>query len=328
MKARANPALIGGFVVGAIALATTAIVVLGSGRLFSDTVELVAFFPGSVNGLAVGAPVKFKGVVIGRVREIRIAVDEAAQLNFRIPVVFEIDPAKLTQRGASVTATDIRDKALLGDLIDSGLRAQLTPESFVTGVLYIELDIHPDTPAEMHIDGKSEWREIPTLPTTIERAASTLTQILDKIEDLDLDGLFNSLTTTIDEVNKVLGSPEVENVFGNLNKVLATADEASVSVRDLARSTRGSIDDISRSAQRTLDDATVTLSRLDDTLVEVRGALSSVSGLVESESPVVFQIGETLQALTDAARSLRRLADSIERNPSTLMFGRTEEATP
>lgn len=328
MRARANPARIGAFVVGAIALSVTAIVLLGSGRLFADTVEMVSFFPGSVNGLAVGAPVKFKGVDIGHVREILIAVDEASQADFRIPVVYDVDPARLTRRGSTLTAESLRDRAVLGELIDSGLRAQLSAESLVTGVLYVELDMHPGTSVDLHLDPGSARREIPTLPTTIERAASAATQILSKIEELDLDGLFAKLTDTIAEVNHLLASPELKNVAGNLNKVLKAADEAAAEVRDLARSTRGNLDGVARSAQRTMDGAAQALTALDGTLVEARLALDAVAQLVAPESPVIFQVGDSLRALGDAARSLRRLADSLERNPSALLFGRAEEEAP
>lgn len=328
MKARANPARIGAFVIGAIALAVMAVVALGSGRLFADSVEMVGFFPGSVNGLSVGAPVKFKGVEIGHVNEILLAVDEVSREDFRIPVIFELDPAKLTRRGSALTAESLRDRAVLNELIESGLRAQLSAESFVTGVLYIELDVFPGTPFQMFLPADSPRREIPTLPTAIERAASAATQILSKIEELDLQGLFTKLTATVTEVNQLLASPELNNVAGNLNKVLQAADEAAEEVRKLANTARGNIDGVARSAQRTMDGATESLVVLDATLVEARGALDQVAQLVSPESAVVFQLSDTMRAMSDAARSLRRLADSLERNPSVLVRGRAQEEDP
>jgi paraquat-inducible protein B len=325
MKARANPALIGGFVVGAIALGVIAVVLLGSGRFFSNNVEFVALFPGSINGLAVGAPVKFKGVEVGRVTRVQIAIDEAFAEDFRIPVFFELDPAKLTRQGAPIDRRDLRDRELLADLYKQGLRAQLVPESFVTGVLYIELDMHPDTPSELQLGADSKLREIPTLPTTLERAASAATQILAKIDEIDFDGLVAALNNTVVEVNKLLASPELKDVSKNLNKVLTAADEAIESVRTLATSARGDINGLTRSAQHALDGTAKTLEKLDSTLVEARKTLDSLGGLVEPESPVIYQVGQTLQSVDEAARSVRRLADTIERNPSTVVFGRSVE---
>ncbi|HSU89803.1 MAG TPA: MlaD family protein, partial [Sporolactobacillaceae bacterium] len=72
MGKRVNPALIGTFVLGAIGLIVTAVVIFGSGRLFRKSHEFVIYFGGDINGLRVGAPVKFKGVEIGQVKKIRL----------------------------------------------------------------------------------------------------------------------------------------------------------------------------------------------------------------------------------------------------------------
>ena len=60
MGRKANPAMIGAFVVGAVILAVAGILIFGSGQLFKHTSQYVCFFPGAVNGLNVGAPVKIK----------------------------------------------------------------------------------------------------------------------------------------------------------------------------------------------------------------------------------------------------------------------------
>ena len=78
MGSKANPAVIGAFVVGAIALAVIGLLVFGSGQLFKNTTRIVCFFSGDTMGLNVGAPVKFKGVEVGSVTSIRIRITEQA----------------------------------------------------------------------------------------------------------------------------------------------------------------------------------------------------------------------------------------------------------
>src|SRR6185295_10960648 len=108
MGSKANPAVIGAFVVGAIALAVIGIVVFGSGQLFKSTTKAVCFFSGDINGLSVGAPVKFKGVAIGSVSDIRLRLKgetnyltaESVADGLRIPVVIQLDNDKLIEEGA------------------------------------------------------------------------------------------------------------------------------------------------------------------------------------------------------------------------------------
>src|SRR5437879_4028103 len=107
MAKRANPAFVGTFVIGAIALAIAAVALLGSGSLFRTTHEFVCFFDGNVNGLRVGALVKFKGVEIGEVRQILLSLNAAtgpaavgSSSVIKIPVVIELDEGRILKRGA------------------------------------------------------------------------------------------------------------------------------------------------------------------------------------------------------------------------------------
>ena len=98
MNKKISPTLIGAFVIGAIALLVIAIIVFGSGRLFKQTREFVLYFETSVNGLRVGAPVKFKGVEVGSVKNIVLQLEKDTQVA-RIPVIIEIDLEKLQAGG-------------------------------------------------------------------------------------------------------------------------------------------------------------------------------------------------------------------------------------
>ena len=99
MNKKMSPAMIGAFVLGAVALIVIAILVFGSGRLFRQTRTFVLYFDSSVNGLRVGAPVKLKGVEIGSVKDIRLLVGQGTAGD-EIPVIIEIDLKKLTRRGS------------------------------------------------------------------------------------------------------------------------------------------------------------------------------------------------------------------------------------
>ena len=130
MGKRINPATVGAFVLGAIGLILAAVVVFGSGSLFRKTHEFVIYFGGDINGLRVGAPVKFKGVEIGAVKRIKLRLEQDVnrdngqlRADVRIPVIIELDEEKIVSHGG--TAIDLDDPHTVPNLIREGMRAQL-----------------------------------------------------------------------------------------------------------------------------------------------------------------------------------------------------------
>ena len=130
MGKRINPATVGAFVLGGIGLILVAIVVFGSGSLFTKTHEFVIYFGGDINGLRVGAPVKFKGVEIGQVSRIRLRLEQdinqqngQLKADVRIPVVISLDEEKIVSHGGA--AIDLSDPHTVPNLIREGLRAAL-----------------------------------------------------------------------------------------------------------------------------------------------------------------------------------------------------------
>jgi paraquat-inducible protein B len=117
---RANPKLIGAFVIGAVALLVIGVLLLGGGKFLTQTRTFVAYFEGSVKGLNVGAPVEFEGVKVGSVTDIQLQF-LTAENEFRVPVFIQIEPGRMTQVGRQI---DLHGQ-LLKPLIARGLRAKL-----------------------------------------------------------------------------------------------------------------------------------------------------------------------------------------------------------
>ena len=136
---KANPKAVGGFVLAAVALSVAAVAVFGGGQFFETKRAFVSYFPGSLSGLRVGAPVTLRGVQIGTVTEIWVEA-ELDSLDFKIPVIMEIEMSRL--KGFEAAAYDAQPK--LPSLIERGLRAQLSAESLVTGQLAVVLNFLPE----------------------------------------------------------------------------------------------------------------------------------------------------------------------------------------
>ena len=303
-RRRANPVVIGAFVLGAVALAAGVVVVWGSGRLFRHTVTFVSYFSGSVNGLNLGAPVKFHGAQIGSVTQIRSRLAQAATTKpeaFRIPVWFDIDLQELSELGGPPVELD---RAWMDELISRGLRTQLQLESFVTGVLYLSVDFFPGSPVVLVHADRPEIFEIPTVPTAVERASQVMTKLMTQIENADIDAAVHSITAAVDGVNGLVRSPEV-------SRAVVAAREALESIRRLTNAAQPAV----KGFQATSGSARDSLRHLD-------AALGDLQTLIDTEGPLSVELTRTLVDLGDAARSVRDLASYLERNPNALLVGR------
>jgi paraquat-inducible protein B len=146
MSKRISPAIIGAFVVGSFAILVVALIVVGSGRMFTKPIRFICMFQGNLNGLKVGAPVKVRGVQIGTVAaiELRLLPSQGrirpSVRGLRLPVIIDLDRSQLLARGATGEALETTG---FEDLVKQGMRAQLATESLLTGLLYIDLDLHP-----------------------------------------------------------------------------------------------------------------------------------------------------------------------------------------
>jgi paraquat-inducible protein B len=302
---RANPTLVGGFVLGAIVLALVGIAVFGSGRLFRETHPFVLYFTGSVNGLNPGAPVKFKGVEVGSVKRIQVLFEQTAA-EVRIPVFIELDADKLARAGVHAEFTP----ESIHRAIDQGLRGRLEPQSLVTGLLFVNLDYMPDTEAHF-VGAAGGLPEIPTVPQQIEEATEVVKQIVARLGELDLKALVESATGTLDALRDLAGSDEAR-------RAVVSLDETLLSLRELAKTLETTIGPLGKSLKTTADQT----QHLEKQLSETLGA---VQQLVKPGSPITQQLSTALQDVSAAARSLRQLADSLERNPGAIVRGRSTE---
>jgi len=328
MNKKISPTLIGGFVLGALALLVIAVIAFGSGRLFRKTKEFVVYFDRDVNGLNIGAPVKFKGVEVGSVKNILLQLDQSLEVP-SIPVLFEIDLKKITSRGGTLTL--LEDPAALKVAIDRGLRAQLRTESLVTGVLYIGIDLFPGTPVKFVQAAGSKYPEIPAVPTTLERVEVTAGEILAKLSEVDFKGMMDSVSRAVDGVGQLVNSPALKSALQRLDQMMPKIDQAIAEIRKTTGNLDGNITTLSANFQQTSDaargamqQASLTMKQTDAALKEAEAAMINIRGISDPDSITFYELGRSLREVSAAARSLRLLSDSVQRNPRSLIFGKPE----
>jgi paraquat-inducible protein B len=321
MSRHANPTLIGAFVVGAMVLAITAVLLLGSGDLFVKKPRFVLYFKGSVKGLNVGSPVNFRGVNIGTVTNIQLVMG-MSESDIRIPVIIEINPENFLRGDNMVRQMSEKSKESIDRLIQAGLRAQLQLQSLLTGQLFIQLDFYPDTPVDLV--GDDEYTEIPTIPTPIEK-------ITRKLEDFPVEKIMNNIISTSEGLNALVNSPELHQAVVSLDETLENINRlvTSPELRQSLVSLRAALDDLGK-LTRNLDVRLEPLSSdiramLDETrlaMAQARTTLESTQHLVNDQK-LLYSIDNALTEITAAARSVRELSDFLERQPQSLLRGKS-----
>jgi len=326
---KANPTLIGAFVVGAFVLVIGAVTIIGSGRLFRKSYEFVLYFEGSVSGLREGAPVKYKGVEIGSITKILLQLDEGAEVN-RIPVIINLDANKISSRGVGGS---LADPAALKAAIDRGLRGQLQTESIVTGVLFVALDLVPDSPAKFVQPPGSRYQEIPTISTTLQKAQDILGKLLAKLDDIDFKELLSSLADAVKNIDGLAKSKDLQEAFAGVNRLvnkpelhaaIRSLDQTVLKISQAADGVQKVAGSLDRSVAALSADLKETLTGVRDAVKQIQVTVANVDGFVDPNSPTSYELTKALKELSGAARSLRLMADFLERNPRSLLFGRPE----
>lgn len=315
MAKQANRMMIGGFVVIAVFLMAASLVIFGSGKFFKKTVNCVMFFDGSVKGLSVGAPVLFQGVQIGSVVSIALTVDPT-KLQLQIPIIIEYEPDKFHLKGVDHTPRD--PQKTIPELIDKGLRAVLTVQSFITGQLLIELNFYPGTPVVLKNLNK-EYIEIPTIPSTTQKLA-------DALEKLDLARLQEHLESTLAGVDRFVNNPDLTASLRDLKDTLQSARKLFAKVDrqvdPLAQDVKKTVKDFGKLA-RDIDPRVQELAAsLEKTLSGLDKTLSAVRGVMSQDAPLVVDLETTLKEVSAMSRSLRELTDYLNRHPEGLIRGK------
>jgi paraquat-inducible protein B len=320
MKASSQTA-VGAFVLGGIALAVAAIVLFGKFNVFNPSVRAAVVFQDSIAGLSVGAPVTFRGVRVGAVEAIEIQFDPRTKIAY-IPVNVRLEPSRsmIAQRKAG-------NSVALADLISRGLRAELNVQSFVTGQSQIDLDFDPASAAVFHSD-ITDLPEIPTRPSTLQRATEQLSQLpLRELAD-NTTATLKSLRGLAEKLNRDL-PPLVDSLKTTSDRSVQLVDTARQAVTDLQERLDTTLDAVGQLASagnqqigQRGNDLRSLLTASNQTMGQVRDLLSDLRSLTTERGASRANIDSTLRDLAAAAASMRGFANDVEHDPRLLLTGR------
>ncbi|MDA0346235.1 MAG: MlaD family protein [Verrucomicrobia bacterium] len=332
MSTKPNATVVGIFVLGALAFAVVALIFLGRSAFSRASYRFVTYFDETVSGLEVGAAVKFRGVKIGQVTELKIFLGETEGegVSSRIPVIYEVDKRNFDESMGSLI--DISKPDELRNYIDDGLRARLATLSFITGLMYVELDIvNPDEYPAEYYSQFSEFFEIPTFKGTLAELSDNVTDFIKRFNSVDFEGISLKLIDLLENLNTEILNADLEGLSqslqGTANSFTALAESPEfpklfekmeltlTEYQSLASEIRSAVDPTAEDLQNALQQLTKTLESLEVTT-------SSLHVMVRPQSSVRTNLDHALGSLTEAAESLRSLTDYLERNPSSLISGR------
>jgi paraquat-inducible protein B len=272
---------------------------------YAAKLRFVAFFEDSVRGLAIGAPVEYKGIKVGSVVDVRLEHDER-NAAFRIPVLVDIEPERIVGRGELMKR---EPKEAFQALVKRGLRARLQTGNLVTGQLFVDLDMQPKSPLRLANAGRPE----PELPTvrgaSMEQAMASAASIMAKIDRIDFLALGNDLQGTLQGVNSVVNGPQLQSSLADLAASLASLRKILSAVDGRAEPMAANLEQALIAAREAAEKSKATLTLVD--------------GLIAPEAPLHFQAIRLAQELVQTSRALRSLVEMLERNPQALLLGKT-----
>ena len=340
----------GAFVLGGIVLSIGAVLIFGGAGLFKDRTQFVSYFEGSVSGLNNGAPVVFRGVKIGSVTDVSLWYDPK-DMTFRIPVVFQIERDRISVVGGAV------GKANVKALVEKGLKAQLQLQSFVTGQLMVELDFHSEKETRF-VGGKTHYEEIPTLPTKMQEIAKTLDKfpfdefatkltsaienVASQVQKIQLSKTMENVDKALDEVRRLVetlnnavppitasleeairdGQKLIQRLESEVDPLSKGAEKAVGEVRNMFADTRKLVQKVDGQSGKAMSSLQTALESANVALKRAETALNSLADMTSDNSNLRYQFTGMVEELAAAARSIRVLAEYLERNPDALIRGK------
>jgi paraquat-inducible protein B len=220
----------------------------------------VLTFKESIRGLTVGAPVDFRGLIVGEVAAINLEYDRSSrEINMLVDI--RVYPARLRSKAGKSLPDQKDSRAIMDGMVNSGLRAQLKSGSLLTGQLFVSLDFFPGVP-KAKIVWDANPPQFPTTPGSMVELQATFMKILNKLEKLPLDETvadvrqaLQSLDATLKDADKMVKRldievvPEVRAALEDARTTLGAARQTLSADAPLQQDLRTALRELGRAAQ-------------------------------------------------------------------------------
>jgi paraquat-inducible protein B len=317
MSAPTNKTKLGLFVLLGLAAVVTIAIGIGLDRAHKKTVPYWTYFNESVQGLDVGAAVKFRGVTIGHVAEIGVAPDHRMVAVKCDLIVDDIERMGLVEDGVDPRHTRF--------LVPPDLRTQLGSQG-VTGVRFVAIDFFdPKTDPPPVLSFSPPANYIPAATSIMKTLEETVTKAMDRLPDL-----VDATVTVMARVDRLVAALEREGVSEKAAQAIVHTDAVLTTLDDTLK--RIDRQNIPERAGRTLDELRGAITKMNTVLDRVDGdaglvataqrSIASFGEVGRNANGATRELDETLREVRAAADAIRQLADALERDPDMLLKGR------
>lgn len=320
MTSPTNHFKLGLFVIFVVAIIATSAGALGARTAKRETVPYHSYFNESVQGLDVGAPVKFRGVNIGVVSAIEIGPDHR-----HVDVVMDLDVEDIERMGLTEKpGTHVGDKTRFA--VPSDLRAQLASQG-ITGVKFLLIDYfneqqNPVPPLPFAADENY----IPAAVSLFKNLEDTISQSLDQ-----LPKVMEKLTSIMANIDGAIAELRTKQLPDKIVKVVENADRALGDLRRFMKDTNEA--QIPAKVSKALVNADEAVTKMNSVLARIDGdkglvasahrATDSFGDVGKSANGSIKTLDDTLRDVSEAAQAMRDLAEALEKDPDMLLKGRS-----
>jgi len=248
------------------------------------TLIYVADFEGTQRGLDAGTAVELQGVEVGEVTQAHLTYDNRHH-TLVTRATFYIDPQRvhiMDMPGPASSDPQESVRQWIDKLVGDGLRAQVSSASFLTGLKLVGLEMVPDAP-RAHLEHEGDYVKMPSSPSG------------------DLTAVLQNLQNVLRNIDRATSGPQLGHALQSLDDTLTRLDKVTHDIEPDIKSLIKSLRDTADSAQNTLN---------------------TVQGLMGNTAPTGTDLPRLMRELTEAARSVRGLADYLDRHPEALLRGR------
>ena len=320
MSAPTNHWKLGLFVVVGVVLTLTTVAVLGARSLRKEVSRYVSYFDESVQGLEVGSPIKFRGVTIGTVGKIDVAPDHR-----HVEVTSDLGVAELSRLRLNINAGDASDPTRKKLEMATDLRVQLASAG-VTGVKFLQLDffvVADNPPPVMTFPVPENY--LPAAASTMKNIEDSLVRTMNRLPEIT-----DQMSAILAKVDRVLGDLDDKKIPAQMTAMLTNSNNLILDAQKKLNAVETG--KISEHTEKTLMGLNETVSRMNRLLASIdseKGLLASlghasdaIGDTAHNADGVGADLQDTLRSVQDAAKSIRKLTDALEKEPDMLVKGR------